>query len=437
MEICLSASKILETMLPDQKPDPGKTYRPSLYNLRHTVSGRTYIYNLLTRRLARLTDEEIGLLQETSVPGSIPAAALLIAKRFLVLADTDECAHYLQLLSTQELFYAAADLGIITYRILPTTGCNARCFYCFEQGVESQNMTTDTADAVIDYIIKTCDPNKRIQLDWFGGEPLLRPAIIDRICGALAVAGIDFCSTMTTNGSLITPQLVEKAKNDWRLDKVQITLDGVGREHDRRKAYVSFPDAYERTLQNISALVGAGIGVTVRMNMDLQNAESIAKLYDRLRAQYRPKDRITFDPALLFEQQNDPRLRELWVALRRKIWQDGFIKMKPLKDALPRWRCIANSDAGVMILPDGTLTTCEAGCETMYYGDVRQGITDSERKKKWRNCTDIREKCKACPYLPECTGFALCPYEPVDCRRVMEDTTAYRLAITVQKYEKK
>lgn len=435
MEICLTASQMLEAMLPDIKPDTAKKYRPSLYNQFHTTDKGTYVYNVLTRRLARLTQTEINLLQQETVCGNVPAAAPLIAKRFFVATDTDERVHYAQLYTTQEMFLSAKDCGLELYRILPTTGCNARCFYCFEQGVQIQNMDDDTAQAVIDYIKKTHKPNTKIRLEWFGGEPLLRQTVIDRICAALSAANVVFYSTMTTNGSLITPELIHKAKENWRLDKVQITLDGAGEEHNRRKAYVSFPDAYERTLQTIAALVAAGIGVTVRMNMDMQNAESIAKLYDHLRTQYRSTDRITFDPALLFAQQDNTQLREHWITLRRRIWEDGFIKMKPLGDGLPRWHCIANSDAGAMILPDGTLTTCEAGCEAMYYGDVRQGITNPERKKLWRSCTDIRDKCKTCPYLPECTGFSLCPYEPADCRRAMADTFAHRLAITIRKYE--
>lgn len=436
MEICLTSFQILETMLPDVKPDEKKSYRPSLYNQFHTTNKDSYVFNALTRRLAKITPEEKKYLEMSEISGDASAAAPLIAKRFLVAENTDELSHYTQLYTTQEMFLSVQDKGAELYRILPTTGCNARCFYCFEQGVQILNMNNDTADAVIEYIKKTRNPHKKTRIEWFGGEPLLRQSVIDRICDGLSVVNVDFYSTMTTNGSLITPELIRKAKKDWRLDKVQITLDGVGEEHNRRKAYVSFPNAYEQTLQTIALLVAEGIGVTVRMNMDTENAESILMLYAHLRTQYRPTDRITFDPSLLFSEQNDPRLREKWVALRKRIWQDGFLKMKTLQSSLPRWRCIANSPADAMILPDGTLTTCEAGREEMYYGDVWQGVTKPEIKEKWRNTTDIREKCKTCPYLPECTGFAMCPYEPADCRAAMADTFAHRLAITVRKYEK-
>jgi sulfatase maturation enzyme AslB (radical SAM superfamily) len=34
------------------------------------------------------------------------------------------------------------------YNILTTTGCNARCFYCFEEGVEIKTMSSRTAEQV-------------------------------------------------------------------------------------------------------------------------------------------------------------------------------------------------------------------------------------------------------------------------------------------------
>lgn len=445
MEICLTASQVLEAMLPDRKSDATKTYRPSIYNHIHRSDRHIYVYNALTRRLARLTDREAALLQTARLPGDAPDMESLVAKRFLVTEDTDEVAYYVQLFSTQELFLSATDKGYTMYDILPTTGCNARCFYCFEQGVQVKHMTEDTADAVVAFIQKTRDPDREIQLSWFGGEPMLRPGIIDRICSAVRAAGIPYRSTMITNGSLFTPQLIEEAKKDWHLDRVQVTLDGVGEEHERRKAYVSLPDSYRITLENIDRLVKADIGVTVRLNMDPGNMDSLNALYDHLKTQYTPKDRIVFDPAILSEDwfewsagrtpEQQTQLRQSWLSLRQRIREDGFYRSKALLQNLPRWHCMANSPESVTILPDGTLSMCQTGCEGMYYGNVREGITKPELVKAWRVCTDIREKCKTCPYLPECTGFALCPSQQSDCREAMADTFAYRLAATIQKYE--
>ena len=64
MEICLTASQMLEAMLPNIKPDSEKNYRLSIYNQFHTTQKGVYIYNVLTRRLAMLTQEESNLLQQ-------------------------------------------------------------------------------------------------------------------------------------------------------------------------------------------------------------------------------------------------------------------------------------------------------------------------------------------------------------------------------------
>lgn len=445
MELCMTASRMLEAMLPDQKEDRQKLYRPSIYNHSYLSGQCTYLYNALTRRLARLNDRETRLLESLALPGDTPDIHDLITKRFFVPLETDELQHYTQLFSTQEIFQSAADRGITMYDILPTTGCNARCFYCFEQGMQVKNMTHDTADAVVRFIKNTRSPEGKIELSWFGGEPMLRLGIINRICKAVRDAGIPYHSTMITNGSLFTPELVEKAKNDWLLDKVQVTLDGMGEEHERRKAYVDLPESYRITLENIQLLVKAGIAVVVRLNMDPGNTESINTLYDHMKPQYTTGDRIVFDPAILSEgwfewsaersADQQAQLRNSWLQLRERIWKDGFFRPRVLSQDLPRWYCMANSSGSVTILPDGTLSMCQTGCEGMYYGNVRDGITKPEMVKKWKDRLNIREKCKACPYLPECTGFAMCPSEQTDCHVAAADKFRLRLARTVWDYE--
>ena len=58
---------------------------------------------------------------------------------------------------------------INTVTILPSTGCNAKCFYCFEKGAMKKHMDYDTADKVIDYIVKHYN-GKILKVRWFGGE---------------------------------------------------------------------------------------------------------------------------------------------------------------------------------------------------------------------------------------------------------------------------
>lgn len=51
------------------------------------------------------------------------------------------------------------------FRIWTTTGCNARCFYCFEKGIKSINMNMETAAYVINYIISNLEDNDKLLVE--------------------------------------------------------------------------------------------------------------------------------------------------------------------------------------------------------------------------------------------------------------------------------
>lgn len=82
--------------------------------------------------------------------------------------------------------------GIVGYTILTTTDCNARCFYCYEQGLERVNMSRQTALDTAEFIKKTA--GKKIKLHWFGGEPLFNSSVIDIITDELKKSGIEYHS---------------------------------------------------------------------------------------------------------------------------------------------------------------------------------------------------------------------------------------------------
>lgn len=62
--------------------------------------------------------------------------------------------------------------------IATTTGCNFKCPYCYEEGVKSINMSQDVEDAIVKYIETVKKP---IDITWYGGEPLINWATIQRL----------------------------------------------------------------------------------------------------------------------------------------------------------------------------------------------------------------------------------------------------------------
>ena len=203
------------SILPPVDLCPDITYIPSQYALQFEHNGKQYAFNNLTKQC---------------IEGELPKEARagegyddLITAQFLVPDDRDECAYYNSISALLRIFRRRK--GEHGYIILPTSACNARCTYCYEAGMEPVTMTPDTVEQTIRYIISS-HAEKEVHIVWFGGEPLLGEKIIDRISEGLMEAGVPFKSVMISNGSLITPQIIEKMTGPWHLDRIQISMDG-------------------------------------------------------------------------------------------------------------------------------------------------------------------------------------------------------------------
>ena len=235
MKVILPVNKVVTTMLGDQKLIAG-VYRPSQFNL-VLREKETLIFNTFTKMLCILDEEECALLHgEVSIDSAeavSPALRMLIEKRFMVPNSCDESEIYCQLYNLIYMMRKPKELS--TFTIFTTTACNARCFYCFEADYKPVHMDLKTAEDVADYIIKHCTKDKQIRLFWFGGEPLCNAKVMDLISNKLRDNGIDFGSSITTNGLLFDSESVRKAKEDWKTTTIQITLDGMNDEHNRRK----------------------------------------------------------------------------------------------------------------------------------------------------------------------------------------------------------
>jgi uncharacterized protein len=125
--------------------------------------------------------------------------------------------------------------------LILTTDCNLRCSYCFERDKKPFDMSDEVAFAAVDFLIQTSRNIKDLTILLFGGEPMKRFDLIQRIVPyanqKAAEAGKTISWDMTTNGTLIDE---ERAK--WMAEhkiKYLLSLDGAKEDHDR---YRKFPD---------------------------------------------------------------------------------------------------------------------------------------------------------------------------------------------------
>ena len=166
------------------------------------------------------------------------------------------------------------------YRILTTTGCNAKCFYCYEQGIKHYSMNSETAIKVAEFIINHIGQRNTIQIEWFGGEPLLNIPAIELITNYIYTNKPDYVSyrsSIITNASKINETLVSKMSNDWFTTRVQITIDGVGSVYEKIKQLGK--GSFEHVIESIGLLVNNGIQVDIRLNFNNKNTHLYTLMY--------------------------------------------------------------------------------------------------------------------------------------------------------------
>lgn len=289
-----------------------------------------------------------------------------------------------------------------TYRIFTTTDCNARCFYCYEDRAAKTYMSSETAERVCDFIFGNLGDHECL-IQWFGGEPLMNPSVIDLITNRLEKQA-EFM--MITNASLIDVVGIEQMKR-WHIAKIQVTLDGTKDVYNKRKGYIDILDGFSKVIGNIRSLIEAGIFVSIRINYDHHNVEEVLKLIAFLSKCLPKANNYGIYASHLFSQKEiDDSLtrKEDWFRIQEALIKHGFSSVQK-SYSLPyrASQCFACQTRSFVITPDGGLYKCalSTGNKNERIGDVYGGITDYKKMMSWAD-PSIREDCRECIWLPIC-----------------------------------
>lgn len=171
--------------------------------------------------------------------------------------------------------------------INPTLDCNLRCWYCYEDHLKGSEMTASTIATVCKYIDRTFKENdyKRLQLSFFGGEPLLKyrtvvnPLLknIKQLCES---HDVEFAVSFTTNGVFLTKKIIDEIKNIIPNVSFQIPFDGDSSLHNQVKKFPNGKGSYEIVKQNAREAVLSGCWVSVRCNFTKENVPSFQNVIE-------------------------------------------------------------------------------------------------------------------------------------------------------------
>ncbi|MBQ9931138.1 MAG: thioether cross-link-forming SCIFF peptide maturase, partial [Firmicutes bacterium] len=141
--------------------------------------------------------------------------------------------------------------------------CNLNCSYCFaSQGNyhgERAVMSFEVGKQALDYLIANSGTRKNLEVDFFGGEPLMNFQVVkDLVAYAREVEkehGKNFRFTLTTNGLLIDDDVIEFANKE--MSNVVLSLDGRKEIHDRFRVDYAGNGSWEKIVPKFQKLVEA------------------------------------------------------------------------------------------------------------------------------------------------------------------------------------
>lgn len=255
--------------------------KPSIYNFFYERSpGKNIGYNTFTKAIVMLDDSECAALRSVSESGCVldddNMSEVLIHNGFIVEDDFSEVAflkyfHYKTKFSNDQL----------SLTIAPTLDCNFACPYCYENP-RSGKMSQEVQKCILAYIKQKIDEGvKKLDVTWYGGEPLLYPEIVDYLASSVnsyaTEKEVSVGMSLVTNGYLITYGIVDMfVKNN--IHSIQITLDGLETHHNQRRFLRGGAGTFNKIIDNLSLFKGTPIRVNIRMNVDQYNCEDYAML---------------------------------------------------------------------------------------------------------------------------------------------------------------
>ena len=352
----------------------------------------------------------------------------LVRRGHLVERQTE--ADDLKILSRLTLHFF--DQNSVDLIMMPTYNCNFRCTYCSERHRLTRGqtwlervMSPEIIDGVFEQMKKYREQGKKLgDCTLYGGEPLLASniEIVRNIC--------EHCRDMEMKIDAITNgydlehylDLIE----EFKFTKLQITLDGVGEMHDRRRPLPGGGSSYER-----------GIAVKLRVNVDRQNLDDMGKLideFDRRGFIGNPNFMYYFNTVMPGTNPNPAdeitdvdvfeRLRELTGDEDYSLEHERqystcrrFVESILDKRHYPQYRA-SYCDAmrgRIIVDPSGDIYACHSlvGDERLTIGKVdeaRGRFLFNFDLVKWRTRrVHNLEPCRECPYVMQCGGGCAAP----------------------------
>ncbi len=307
--------------------------------------------------------------------------------------------------------------------------CNLRCRYCFaDEGAYHsvrETMSLDVAKAAVDFLIRESGNRKVLEVDFFGGEPLMNFDVVRETVyyakSQADKAGKKFLFTTTTNGLLLDDEKIKFFNEE--MENVVLSLDGRKEVHDAVRKTVSGKGSFDAVIQKIKKFVRSRgdkhyyvRGTFTAKNLDF--SKDVLFLADNGFDSISMEPVVTDIPDLQITEEMLPCVEKEYEVLcdeyvKREAEGKGFLFFHFNID-LDGGPCLSKRvsacGAGneyLSVVPNGDLYPCHqfAGEARWRMGSVFEGKIDGKIRALFaESCLFTRKKCADCFAKYICSG---------------------------------
>ncbi len=308
--------------------------------------------------------------------------------------------------------------------------CNLRCEYCFAStgdfGTGRKLMSFETGKKAIDFLLEQSKDRQNLELDFFGGEPLMNFDVVKQIVEYARSREKEynkhFRFTITTNGMLLDDDKIDFINKE--MSNVVLSIDGRKEVNDKVRKRVDGTGCYDKIIPNYKKLVEKRgdkeyyvRGTFTKYNLDF--SKDVFALYEA------GFDQISVEPvvcepekpyALTFNDLADvfteyEKLSGMLIDSYNKGNRFNFfhfmIDLNQGPCAIKRLRGCGCGNEYVAITPDGDIYPCHqfVGIEEYKMGNIDEGTFNWDMKNSFSQAHVYNKPdCRNCWAKFYCSG---------------------------------
>ena len=308
--------------------------------------------------------------------------------------------------------------------------CNLNCSYCFASQGKYHGaralMSYEVGKRALDFLIEHSGTRRNLEVDFFGGEPLLNFDVVKKLVAyARSIEkdkGKHFRFTLTTNGVNIDDDVIDFANRE--MDNVVLSLDGRKEVHDRFRVDYAGNGSYDKIVPKFQKLVKArgGKNYYMRGTFTHYNPDFLNDIKAMLDLGF---TELSMEPVVAAEGDAAKLTKEDLPIVMKQYEDLALLMIERAKEGAPFtfyhymldlkggpciYKRISGCGSGteyMAVTPWGDLYPCHqfVGEERFRLGNVFDGVTGLDTQAEFAACNVYtREECRSCWARLYCSG---------------------------------